>query len=119
MKKLPGFSLLLMIVVTGHATADADGPDCFQVRGVATEDVLNIRSEADTGARKIGEISPGADGVKNLGCKGGLTFEEFSTHSNKEQAAINIRRPRWCRIDYLGTRGWVAGRFLTEGGCGR
>lgn len=30
---------------------------------------------------------------------------------------IKEARSRWCRIDYQGTRGWVAGRYLREGAC--
>ena len=90
--------LLLLIILPGLILADADGPDYFRVSGVASNDVLSIRSEANPHAKKVGEIPPGADCVKNLGCKGGLTTSEFTDLSKKEQAVIKRERPRWCHI---------------------
>jgi len=97
----------------GAALATADGPDYFRVVGVASNDVLNIRSEPNASAPKIGSIPPGADGVRNLGCEGGMSFAEWevATPAEREAAAHN----RWCRIVYGGVEGWVAGRFLDEG----
>ena len=97
--------------------AEADGPDYWQVKGVAKDDVLNIREAADPHSKKLGEIPPGGACVKNLGCVGGLTFEEFTTLSDEEKKRIEHERPRWCKIEYEGTVGWVAGRFLEEGFC--
>ena len=109
----------LMITAAGFAHAEADGPDYYRVHGVAGNDVLNIRSHADPHAHKVGEIPPGADCVRNLGCKGGLSMEEFTNLSKREQAAAKRDHPRWCHIEYQGTKGWVAGRFLAEGSCDR
>ena len=109
--------LLLLIVTSGTAIADADGPDYYKVKGVASNDVLNIRSKADSNAKKVGEIPPGADCVKNLGCKGGLSMSEFTDLSKEEQAAILKKRPRWCFVEYLGIKGWVSAHFLAEGSC--
>jgi hypothetical protein len=55
--------------------------------------------------------------VRNLGCQGGLTFQEFSTLNQAEQAERLKQNPRWCQIEYQGITGWVAGRYLVEGGC--
>lgn len=107
----------LMITVTGFAHAEADGPDFYRVHGVASDDVLNIRSHADPHAGKVGEIPPGADCVRNLGCKGGLSMDEFTNLSKQEQAAANKDHPRWCRVEYQGIKGWVSGHFLAEGSC--
>jgi hypothetical protein len=52
-----------------------------------------------------------------MGCRGGLTFHEFSTLSESEKQQILKQRPRWCRVSYRGTTGWVAGRYLREGTC--
>ena len=40
------------------AAATADGPDFFQVTGVAATDTLNIREAPDPHATKIGENPP-------------------------------------------------------------
>ena len=109
--------LLLLSITSGLALADADGPDYYTVKRVASNDVLNIRSKADPNANKVGEIPPEADCVKNLGCKGGLTMSEFIDLSKEEQAAILRKRPRWCQVEYRGIRGWVSARYLAEGSC--
>ena len=119
MKTILTQTLLLLIIATGLALADADGPDYYKVKGVASNDVLNIHSKADPNANKVGEIPAGADCVKNLGCKGGLTMSEFTDLSKKDQAAILRKRPRWCQVEYRGIKGWVSARFLTEGSCAR
>jgi hypothetical protein len=107
--------LLLFNPQTIHA--EADGPDYWQVCDVEKTDVLNIRSNPDPGAPKTGEIPHDARCIKNMGCRGGLTFNEFTTLSDAEKQLILRQRPRWCRISYQGTTGWVAGRYLKEGDC--
>jgi hypothetical protein len=114
---LGGVFIVWTILVALYAFAEADGPDFWQVHGVDPNDVLNIRREADPRAEKIGEIPPDGRCIKNLGCKGGLTVEEFTTLPAAEKETIKKARPRWCRIDYQGTTGWVAGRYLREGAC--
>jgi len=109
--------ILLTMLYAPNAFSVADGPDYWKVRGVERGDVLNIRSEANGKAEKVGEIPPDGQCVKNLKCAGGLTMEEFTTLSEVEKEKINKERPRWCYIEYKGTKGWVAGRFLREGGC--
>ena len=107
----------LVLLTAGNANAEADGPDYWSVYGVAANDVLNLRAEANPHARKIAEIPPGAGCLKNLGCVGGLSLEEFTTLSKKEQAARKREHPRWCQVEYQGRTGWVAGRYLSEGNC--
>ncbi len=96
---------------------DADGSDYYKVTGVASNDVLNIRSEANPASKKVGEIPPGADCVKNLRCKGGLTMNEFTDLSKKEQADILRKCPRWYHVEYNKVRGWVSARYFDEGSC--
>lgn len=108
---------LLLLAIAEQPGAEADGPDFFQVVGVASDDLLNIRAEPSPRARKLGTIPPDGKCVRNLGCRGGLTFEEFTTLSATEQALRLRESPRWCRIEYKGMSGWVAGRYLAEGGC--
>lgn len=106
-----------LVFGASQAAADAGGPDFFRVIGVAADDVLNIRAEPDPHSAKVGEIPPGGSCIRNLGCRGGLTFEEFTTLDNARQAARLRENPRWCRIEYQGREGWVAGRFIAEGSC--
>jgi len=107
----------LLILVASNALATADGPDYWQVHGVADGDVLNIRSEPDWQSGKIGEIPPDGQCIMNLKCVGGLTFDEFTNLSEVEKERIRRERPRWCYIEYQGVKGWVAGRYLREGAC--
>ena len=99
------------------ALADAGGPDFYAVRGVAQGDVLNIRAEPGPHAHKVGEIPPDGTCMRNLGCKGGLSFREFTELSPAEKERRERENPRWCRIEYRGVTGWVAGRYLAEGEC--
>jgi len=117
---IPAACWLLLVGLSAHhpaAHAEADGPDFYRVSGVAADDVLNIRAEPTPHAAKVGTIPPNADCVRNLGCQGGLTFQEFSTLNLAEQAKRLQQNPRWCQIEYQGVTGWVAGRYLVEGGC--
>jgi hypothetical protein len=117
MKTLLKQTLPLLIITSGITLADADGPDYFKVKGVASNDVLNMRNEANPQAKKVGEIPPASNCVKNLGCKGGLTMREFTDLSKDEQAAILKKRPRWCQVEYRGIMGWVSASYLIEGNC--
>ena len=109
--------LTTLALLASNAKAEADGPDYWSVHGVADNDVLNLRAKANPRAEKIAEIPPGAGCLKNLGCVGGLSMEEFTTLTKKEQAARKREHPRWCQVEYRGQTGWVAGRYLGEGNC--
>ena len=114
------FAIACTFLLTGSIVlAEADGPDFWAVTEVKDDDVLNVREKADPHSKKIGEIPPDGTCIKNLGCVGGLTFEEFSTLSDEEKKRIERERPRWCKIEYGTTVGWVAGRYLKEGACDR
>ena len=112
----PGL-ILLLLLYPDLLMAEADGPDYWRVRDVAKDDVLNMRSYATYKAPKIGEIPYDARCIKNMGCQGGLTYQEFTTLSESEKQQITRQRPRWCRVSYQGITGWVAGRYLQEGAC--
>jgi heat shock protein HslJ len=105
-------SSLLSAMVTG-VRAEADGPDYFRVTGVAENDVLNIREAPEAGAAKLGGIPWNGDGIRNLGCQGGLSFAEWEAATEAERRAA--AQTRWCRVSYGGIEGWAAGWFLAEG----
>lgn len=106
----------LAVLVPSLAWAEADGPDYWQVVGVAADDVLNIRAAADPHADKVGQIPPGATCVRNLGCVGGPTFADYLARGMNDVEPVE-EKPRWCRVEYRGQNGWVAGRYLAEGHC--
>jgi len=103
----------LFFAVTTAVEAEADGPDYFRVTGVAENDVLNIRGAPEAGAAKLGEIPWNGDGIRNLGCQGGLSFAEWEAATEAERKAA--AQTRWCRVSYDGVEGWAAGWFLAEG----
>ncbi|WP_318406331.1 SH3 domain-containing protein [Photobacterium leiognathi] len=88
------------------AYATAGGPDYY--------DVLNIREEPVYSAKKLGEIPYDGICLQNRGCVGGVTYQEFSTLSDAELAVIRKQRPRWCKVNYQGTEGWVAAKYVME-----
>jgi uncharacterized protein YraI len=96
------------------AGAEADGPDFFRVRGVREGSALNLRAEPGVGSARVGSLPSGADGIRNLGCQGGLSLAEWERASEAEREAARWRR--WCRIEYRGLTGWAAGPYLAEGG---
>jgi hypothetical protein len=116
-RPLASIAFVALLLASGGAFADADGPDFFAVTGVAADDVLNIRTKPSPTATKIGEIPPDGTCVRNLGCRGGLTFQEFTEFSPAQQAERQRENPRWCKVEYDGVTGWVAGRYLREGHC--
>ncbi len=99
------------------ASAEADGPDFYKVRNVDSDDVLNMRAKPHWRAEKIGEIPADGRCIRNLGCRGGLTYDEFVNLNELEQKQVIRHRPRWCRVEYKGVTAWVAARYLAEGSC--
>lgn len=107
------FAVALTILHPAAAGAEASGPDYFRVVGVASDDVLNIRSHPKYRSAKIGEIPFDGNGVQNLGCVGRMTLAEWEAASPAQRKAA--RKRVWCQISYRGVTGWVAGWFLAEG----
>ena len=84
---------------------------------VASPDVLKVHAEPSARSLVVAAVPADARGLKNLGCTGLPTFQQWTamTPSERERSS----RARWCRISYAGTRGWAAGRFLKEAGTAR
>ena len=68
----------------------------FVVRGVASDDVLNIRSGPSPRHDVVGTIPPDATGVYGAG--------------GRRQIGQSV----WREVTYGGVRGWVNDRFLIE-----
>ncbi len=109
--------IFICIFACSFVFATASGPDHWKVRNVASNDVLNIREKTTWRSNKLGEIPYNGNCIQNLGCVGGLTFEESMNLSKEEKEIIKMKRPRWCKIKYNGIEGWVSGRYLMEGEC--
>lgn len=104
--------LLLAAAAPMPASAQASGPDRWDVTGVAATDVLNLRREANGDSPIVARIPPDAKGLQNLGCTGMATFQQWLRMSAEQRD--RMARARWCRVDFKGKKGWVAGRFLAE-----
>jgi hypothetical protein len=109
---------MLLALWSPGVLATADGPDFFAVRGIAANDVLNIRAEPRASARRLGAIPPEGQCIRNLGCQGGLSLAEFTGLTPEQQQQRLRAKPRWCKVQYQGVTGWVAGRYLGEGADG-
>lgn len=111
---LPLCCLALLAVAPALAQTEADGPDYWAVTGVRSDDALNLRVAPKAESRRIARIPHNARGLKNHGCPNHVTFAQWKrmTPAQKDRAA----RSRWCEVEYMGLKGWVAGRFLKEDG---
>ena len=106
-----------VVVAGGAAHATADGPDHYRVRGVSPGRHLTLRAEPATASAPLARIPSNATCLRSFGCQGGLSFEEFTTLSDEDKRRRTAENPRWCKVDYRGTVGWVAGRYLAEDAC--
>lgn len=97
--------------------AEADGPDFWKVSNIAAADQLKIHDQPVLNSNVIGDIPPNANCLKNLGCQGGLTLQEYSQLNDQQRESELKRNPRLCKIEYQGISGWVAGDSLAEDGC--
>jgi hypothetical protein len=109
--------LIIAIFWSLTAHAEADGPDHFRVIGTPSGKGLTLHSEASKQSTVLGAIPGASSCLRNLGCQGGLSLEDFSTLSKDDQARRLAENPRWCKVEYQGTTGWVEGQFLGEGAC--
>ena len=84
----------------GGGGTPGGGSDILRVTGLASNDVLNVRSGPGTNYRIIGALGNG-DRVRRLRCQ-------------------TNGRTTWCEIEMLTDmreRGWVSARYLTGGGA--
>ena len=93
---------ILSFFVPSILWATADGPDCWDVHGVASNDVLNIREKPSAKSKIIGSIPPRAKKIKNI-----TEYPEGDMASNPN--------PGWCKVEYKKAQGWVSCKFLQEG----
>ena len=106
---------LILALQPGTSSADSDGPEFFEVRDVAKNDVLNVRAEPNPRAAKVGEIPHDGTCIRNIECQGGLNMLEIMDLSSAEQKKRERENPLGCKVEYRAVTGWVAGRYLAEG----
>jgi len=108
---------ILLYCFNSAALATADGPDHYRVRGIASGGFLEMRKAPGPDAAIVAKIPAGMTCLRNLGCQGGLSLQEFTTLSDEEKRRRTEANPRWCKVDYRGTVGWVPGQSLGEDAC--
>ena len=91
---------------SSHASATS-GPGCFRIVGVASNDVLNLRTGPNAGAPLTGTMQPKRHGIIAL-----------SGRCTPNGAA---RSKQWCKVTHYvdsgTTIGWASRRFLSDVDC--
>lgn len=105
----------LMSLIGALAQAAAqDPPKFWAVTGVSSDDVLHLRDVPSAESRSLARIPPNARGLKHLGCRRNqLPLEQWMrmTEVQRQEA-----QTQWCRVEFRGKQGWVAGRYLKKDG---
>ena len=102
-----------------NSYATADGPNCFKVINVKSNDTLNIRKEPNAKAKKVGEIPHNGNKIRNLLCASmpsELRALAIAGKSSPELKDWSVNK-NWCEVQYGKTRGFVHAKFLGEGEC--
>jgi hypothetical protein len=87
-------------------------PSFWAVTGVGRNDVLHLRDVPSADSKSLASIPFNARGLKNFGCRRGeLPFDQWARMSEAQRRAANTK---WCRVEFQGIEGWVAGRYLRE-----
>jgi uncharacterized protein len=102
--------LALSIFYLPITYATADGPDFFQSK-VGVQQIF-VYEYPDHQAKLIHTYHAPIRGIRNLGCEGGPSYEEWSklNDAQKEKAKAKI----WCKISYQSVNGWVQNQSLSE-----
>ena len=102
-------AVLLARAIAGLCLAE-EATSYWAVTGVAAGDVLHLRDVPSAESRSLARIPPNARGLKHLGCRRNQPALEvwMRMSTAQRQAAQSL----WCRVEYRGKQGWVAGRYL-------
>lgn len=102
-------SLLLLPAAVVHAE---EPPEFWAVTGVSAGDVLHLRDVPSADSKSLADIPPNARGLKHLGCRRNQPPLDLWMRMN--ETARREALTQWCRVEYGGMQGWVAGRYLTK-----
>jgi predicted Fe-S protein YdhL (DUF1289 family) len=107
----------LVLVLAGLAPSaglSRDEPRFWSVTGVAGNDVLHLRDVPSAESRSLARIPHDARGLKHLGCRRNQPAMELWVRMSAQQKREALTQ--WCRVEYRGMQGWVAGRYLRPDG---
>ena len=102
--------LALAAVIGPVSAADEEPPEFWAVTGVASDDVLHLRDVPSAESKSLARIPPNAHGLKHIGCR--RNEVAFDQSVRMSDAARKAALTQWCRVEYRGQQGWVAGRYL-------
>lgn len=94
----------LLAATPATLLARADGPDAWNVRGIAPGQSASLHAAPSLRSAIVGKVPHDAKGLVNLGCK-----PAFDAGRRRPSEA------RWCRVEIKGKRGWISSRYLAEG----
>lgn len=106
---------MMLMVPAARAEVDGHGPDSWRVTGVASNDVLNVRSGPGTQHPISSSFAYNERGLQQITCVPLYTPAQFSAMT---EAQIKALPPRWClmRNAAMTKTGWVAQRYITPDG---
>ena len=105
------FAACFMSFAIAPMGAKAEDPPAFwAVTGVGASDVLHLRDVPSADSKSLARIPSNARGLKHLGCR--RNQPPMEQWARMTEAARREALTQWCRIEYRGQEGWVAGRFL-------
>jgi hypothetical protein len=107
-------AIVLTVCVTASICAEAanaqDAPQYYAVTGVPADDTLHMRDVPHGDSKILSDIPSKARGLKGLGClKPQPSLDRWMEMTEDERKNAKLE---WCRVEYKGRQGWVAGRFL-------
>ena len=92
-------------------TSSAEEPPKFwAVTGVKPNDVLHLRDVPSADSKSLAQVPSSARGLKHIGCR--RNQPPMDVWARMSEAARREALTQWCRVEYRGQQGWVAGRFL-------
>lgn len=104
--------LTLLWLLSDHARATADGPDCWRVRNVAKGDFLNLREKPSVRTAILARIPPDARCLKS---KGEIADASGRIVEDSEDASFPKNfYAHWRKLEFEGKIGWAAVRYLGE-----
>ena len=104
-----GLTLLIGALAPVAAAAE-DKPSFWAVTGVSPDDVLHLRDVPSAESRSLARIPANARGLKHLGCR--RNQPALEQWMRMTQAQRQEAQAQWCRVEFRGQQGWVAGRYL-------
>ena len=105
---------LAFVAIAPPGAGAEDPPQFWAVTGVAPGDVLHLRDVPSADSKSLAEIPPNAHGLKHLGCRRNQPPMDLWVRMNAAQRREALTQ--WCRVEYRGHQGWVAGRYLKPDG---